>query len=349
MLKESKEYYEKLVDELERLFLQDKWGESDTVQPTIRSVSERHLNAVNTAILEASSQRTQDWVQSQQAQAEKKIHREVGETIAKTSNHYPSSSQKGPVLRQTHEMDEMQQPINFVQQCVGAMTTTNERLTASLAKLSLPKCHSDVFSGDATMFLPWKSAFKGMIGGCDVTPENEMNYLCSSTSGEPQRLVNSCRKRRHKDLRALVKELWEELERRFGNVAAITNAFLLKLKESAKFGENDRKKLQAFSDLCLDVASQVDQLPGLACFNYPNAIPPILYNLPESLRIKWDKQVVEFTSKNRDAYPNFSVFSSMIRRQSLLKNHPNVTAIEKRFKGDRRKPVSHHLTLRIQF
>ena len=54
MLKESKEYYEKLVDGLEQLFLQDKWGESDTVQPTIRSVSERHLNAVNTSIFEAS-------------------------------------------------------------------------------------------------------------------------------------------------------------------------------------------------------------------------------------------------------------------------------------------------------
>ena len=128
------------------------------------------------------------------------------------------------------------------------------------------------------------------------------------------------------------KAVWER-------VAAITNAFLSKLKESAKFGENDRKKLQAFSDLCLDVASQVDQLPGLACLKYPNALRPILYNLPESLRIKWDKQVVELTSKNHDAYPNFSVFASMIKRQSLLKNHPNVRAIEKRFKGDRRKPV----------
>ena len=239
-------------------------------------------------------------VQSQQAQAEQdpsRGWRNDNESIKQL----PFKFAKG--------VDERQQPINFVQQCMGAMTTTNERLAASLAKLSLPKCHPDVFSGDATMFLPWKCAFKGMIEGFDVTPENEMNYLCSYTSSEPQRLVKSYRKRRHKDLPALVKELWEEKERRFGNVAAITNAFLSKLKESAKFGENDRKKLQAFSDLCLNVASQVDQLPGLACLNYPNSIQPILYNLPESLRIKWDKQGVEFTSKNHDSYPNFSVFS----------------------------------------
>ena len=34
--------------------MQEKWGESDTAQLTIRSESERHLNVVNTAILEAS-------------------------------------------------------------------------------------------------------------------------------------------------------------------------------------------------------------------------------------------------------------------------------------------------------
>ena len=93
--------------------------------------------------------------------------------MTKKSNPYLSSLQKGPVLQQTHEVDETLQPINFVQQCMGAMTTTNERLVASLAKLNLPKCHPDVFSSDATMFLPWKSPFKGMIEGCDVTPRTK--------------------------------------------------------------------------------------------------------------------------------------------------------------------------------
>ena len=221
---------------------------------------------------------------------------------------------------------------------MGAIAATNEKLTASLAKLSLPKCHPDVFSGDATMFHPWKSAFKGMIERCDVTPESEMNYLCMYTSGEPRKLVNNFRKRLHKDLKTLLVELWKELERRFGNAAVITNAFLSRLRESAKFGENDRKKLQAFSELCSDVVSQVRQLPCLACLYYPNAIRPIFYNLPESLCSKWDKQVVEFTLGNEDAYPDFKAFASMIEKQSLLRNHPNVTAFEKRGKGERRKP-----------
>ena len=298
----------------------------------------------------ASSKRTQEWVQSQPLyhnEAGKNIDLEDAEKVVVYSIPHTGCRPQRPVLPQTHDVHETQQAVDVVQQCMGAMATTNEQLTSRLAKLSLPKCHPDVFSGDATMFLPWKSAFKGMIEGCDVTPDNEMNYLCMYTTGEPQRLVNSYRKRRHKDLRTLVKELWSELERRFGNVAVITNAFLSKLKESAKFGENDRKKLQAFSDLCSDVASQISQLPGLACLNYPSTIRPILFNLPEFLRVKWDKQVIEFTSKNHDAYPTFAVFASMIESQSLLKNHPNVTAIEKRPKGDRRKPFSHRLNLRF--
>jgi hypothetical protein len=64
---------------------------------------------------------------------------------------------------------------------MAVMVTTNKKLTASLAKLSLPKCHPDIFSGDPMMFLPWKSAFNGIIEGCGVTPGNQMSYLCMYT------------------------------------------------------------------------------------------------------------------------------------------------------------------------
>ena len=165
-----------------------------------------------------------------------------------------------------------------------------------------------------------------------------MNYLSMYTSGEPRKLVNSCRKRRHKHLEILLEELWRELERRFGNAAVIANTFLTNLREAAKFQEFDSKKLQAFSNMCLDVASQIDQLPSLACLNYPDAIRPTLYNLPQFLCNKWEKQVVEFTLKHRDAYPDFTVFASMVEKKSLLKNHPNVTEIKKRGKGNGRRP-----------
>jgi hypothetical protein len=214
-------------------------------------------------------ERTKAWVESQppfEGEVVRKIKREVNDEFNQTLPH-PTGRRS-----ERHRIYETQEPSRVVQQCMGAIATTNEKLTASLAKLSLPKCHPDVFSGDATMFHPWKSTFQGMIESCNVTPENEMNYLCMYTTGEPRKLVNSYRKRCHKDLEKMLMELWMELEKRFGNVTVITNAFLTRLRESAKFGEYEKKKLQAFSDLCSDVISQVSQLPGLACLNYPNAI-----------------------------------------------------------------------------
>ncbi|CAB4035351.1 Hypothetical predicted protein, partial [Paramuricea clavata] len=155
-------------------------------------------------------------------------------------------------------------PATVVNKCLGAVAATSDKLTASLARISLPKCHPDIFFGDATTLHPWKSSFKGMISDSEITTEQEMNYLHMYTRGAPQKLVNSFRKRQYGDSNKLLKELWVELENRFGNVAIITNTLLTRLKEATKFTDRDKKSLQAFSDLCIDVSSQIKQLPGLA-------------------------------------------------------------------------------------
>ena len=170
-----------------------------------------------------------------------------------------------------------------MQYCFNAILATNEQLVESLAKQSLPKCHPDLFTGDVTMFYDWKRAFKAMIRDMGISPEQVINYLYKYTSGEPRRLLNSFRKRQHKDPKKLLSEVWTELESRFGNVAAITHMLLEQLREKAKFEENDRKRLLEFSDLCVDLVYQLDELPGLACLNYPTAIRPIAEKLTVSL------------------------------------------------------------------
>ena len=120
--------------------------------------------------------------------------------------------------------------------------------------------------------------------------------------------------------------MWKELERRFGNTAAISNILLVPLQTAAKFGEEDSDKLQAFADVCADVDSQLDFLPGLGCLNYLTAIGPIVENLPYSLRSKWEKRVVQYAEKYDDAYPSFKDFAAMVREQARLKNYPNVLA-----------------------
>ena len=209
-------------------------------------------------------------------------------------------------------------------ECVEMFTTTHTQLTESLARQSLPKCHPDTFGGDATLFHPWRTAFKAMLKDAKIPPEQEINYLRQYTKGDAQKLVDSYRKRRYRQPASLLQELWAELEKRFGNPAVITDTLLKKLSGAAKFNEKERGRLQAFADLCADVDSQLEFLPGLACLNYPNAIKPIVEKLPNFLRSKWEKQVAEHADRNQDAYPSFNTFAVMMQKQASLKNHPNI-------------------------
>ena len=209
---------------------------------------------------------------------------------------------------------------------MGELTTVNQKLAANLARQNLPKCHPETFAGDVTLFHPWRSAFKAMIKGTDVTPEQEINYLRSYTKGDAQKVVNNYRQRQYRDPVVALQDVWTELERRFGNTAAITNVLIERLRKTGKFGEGDSDRLQAFADVCADVNSQLDFLPGLGYLNYPTAIVPIVQNLPSSIRSKWEKRVVHHAEKYDDAYPGFKDFAAMIQEQARLKNHPNVLA-----------------------
>ena len=128
-------------------------------------------------------------------------------------------------------------------QLIDSLTVANQQIVASLARQNLPKCQPDIFSGDPTLFHPWKTAFKAILLDADVSPTQEINYLRSFTSGKPQRLVDNYRKRQMRDPVALLNELWEELERRFGSVAVISNTLLERLQDTATFDEREHDKL----------------------------------------------------------------------------------------------------------
>ena len=165
-----------------------------------------------------------------------------------------------------------------------------------------------------------------MLLDADVSPTQEINYLRSFTSGRPQRLVDNYRKRQMRDPVALLRELWEELERRFGSVAVISNTLLERLRDTATFSDREHDNLQQFADLSADIESQVTYHPGLECFNYPNAMQPITEKLPQFIRAKWEKEIAYYSNSNGGAYPPFSRFSKIVQEQSKIKNDPNVLA-----------------------
>jgi hypothetical protein len=117
---------------------------------------------------------------------------------------------------------------------------------------------------------------------------------------------------------------------------------LERLHSSSNFHEKDYAKLQEFADLCADVNSHIDNLPGLACLHYPGAIRPIVDKLPVSLRTKWEKEVVKHDAESHhDAYQGFNIFTRVVNTQANVRNHPNILAGSLQqpvFEGRKEKP-----------
>ena len=291
-----------------------------------------------------TEKRTMDWVETHptetkmphstprrpsQTEAFANVTREAA---PKRNDSSPQRAFGKPIIASTPHGDASES------QLIHSMTLVNQQIVAGLARQNLPKCHPDIFSGDATLFHPWKTAFKAMITDADVSPTQEVNYLRKFTSGDVQRVVDNFRRRQQQDPITLLSRLWSELERRFGSAAVITNALLERMQETAAFGEPEVVKLQNFADLCADVESQVTQLPGLACLNFPNAIQPIADKLPSSLRRKWEKKIAEHAEKSAGAYPSFQIFSKVIQDHNKIRNNPNLLA------GKKKSPVANAVT-----
>ena len=181
-----------------------------TINAIEKSLCEENLSHRHEKSSYSEENRTQEWIQDQQKYFNLR-NRKTRET--KISNYEEMKNNTLPSVNG-------EEPIR-VQDCMLAVAETNRQLTASLARQQLPKCHPDVFGGDFAMFHAWKKAFKAMIHDADISPENKMNYLHKYTVGEPQKLVDNFRKRVDKNQSVVVRNLWLEMERRFGNMAAL--------------------------------------------------------------------------------------------------------------------------------
>ena len=150
---------------------------------------------------EDSNERTRTWLGDQQQVITDKMNEELKQLqeqatpdrkeflIGDTTTHHRSSAFHGGATG-PHDQYRRHEPAD-VQHCFNAIVATNERLMESPARQSLPKCRPDLFTGDVTMFHPWKSAFKAMVRDVDISPDQEINYLYKYTSGEPRRLIDN--------------------------------------------------------------------------------------------------------------------------------------------------------------
>ena len=228
------------------------------------------------------------------------------------------------------------------QRTVLANTTSHTDTVAhALIRANLPKIEPDTFTGDATQFYPWKSMFKGMLEGAQVSATQEMSLILKYTKEKPRMLTENFRRRTLPPEQCL-QLLWEEMERRFGNLTVVSTAYFKQLARAASFRDDDAVQLQVFADLCEDVSSQMATLPTLQALNYPTQLGIIIKCLPPKITSKWNNAVVEYTRKHGNSFPPFSEFTDFIVKRADLLNNPNILAQLGETKGRSREVQVFH-------
>ena len=105
------------------------------------------------------------------------------------------------------------------QECIEGIAKANEGVVASLARQNLLK-----------YLQLWKKVFEAMIHDANLNANQQMAYLRNYTKGKVRELVDNYRKMQNGGPTITLRELWAEMEKRFGNTAITTNSLLERLQ-----------------------------------------------------------------------------------------------------------------------
>ena len=173
------------------------------------------------------------------------------------------------------------------------------------------------------MFQPWRCAFETMIDQAETPATQQLASLALYTARDDEQLVDRFRYRYVLNPHTAYDEAWQELEERFGNKTKIASLIIQKLTTFPKIRAEERHKLLEFADLCVDIAAEMKNLPGLIILNYPYNLHPVLEKLPMYLHNKWREQVSKYNMIH-DCYPPFQELANFFKERARTSNDPDL-------------------------
>ena len=209
------------------------------------------------------------------------------------------------------------------------MDTTLERTTTKvMADLAeqlyvsrIPIPEPPVFSGDPLEYASWKSAFETLIEQKQIPEAEKIHYLKRYLSGKARECVEGyfmySSEYSYKDAKAL-------LDKRFGDVFVLQNAFRDKLEAMPKLQGNDYVGLQKYSDFLRQCASAAKVIPSL------NALSDIRENmrmqakLPNWLVKRWARVIADHKSRGKGHFPSFDAFVDFVCSEAEIACNPCV-------------------------
>ncbi len=189
-------------------------------------------------------------------------------------------------------------------------TSSSNESTADLVKVlvgalsahRIPVPEPSVFSGDPLKYSDWKLYFETLIDQKYIQDKEMIYYLRRYGSGQAKKALDGYFLLGTESAYAAA---WDILEERYGNPFTIAKSFRDKLQAWHKMGSRDSFELREFVDFLRSCEAAMVHVKALEILNDYNENRKILSKLPEWLKVRWNRKVIEI-EEEINQFPSFS-------------------------------------------
>ncbi|XP_029445939.1 uncharacterized protein LOC115084786 [Rhinatrema bivittatum] len=169
------------------------------------------------------------------------------------------------------------------------------------------------FNDHPKSYRAWKSDFQDAVKNMRLTPQEEMNFMMKWLGRESVEHVRRLKIIHPEDPPTALKEVWERLERYYGDPVAIENAWFKEMENFPEIFRKDNQKLQELEDLLQELETVKAKLiyPGLNLLDTSRGMNSIINKLPSDIQDKWASHGAQYKEDNKE-YPSFHVFANFI-------------------------------------
>lgn len=192
--------------------------------------------------------------------------------------------------------------------------TLAEAITANRIPIPEPA----VFTGDPLKYNDWKLSFSTLVDRKNLPVQEKLFFLRKYVGGAAKRAIEG-----HflVGTESAYLAAWTVLEDRFGDPFLIGKSYRDKIHAWHKIGPKDNQELLEFADFLSSVESAMPYVQGLQVLNDCVENQRIAAKLPDWCSSRWNRTVVTIQDET-NAFPDFKVFVSFLRREARIACHP---------------------------
>ena len=209
-------------------------------------------------------------------------------------------------------------PCKVTPSALSVSESMTQALVDALTLSRLPVQEPVVFMGDPLSYPTWKSSFSFLIEHKNIPSSEKLLYLQKYIGGTAKEAVSGFFLMRDQDA---YEQAMQQLERRFGNAYAVSQAFRTRLEEWPTVKSRDCVALRSFADFLQQCVVASDEVGNLGILDDAHYMKRLVQKLPDWMSLRWSRRVAT-TKKDVGRYPTFKEFTRFVGEEADVSNDP---------------------------